>query len=447
LKRELIGTAGPLVGMRIPIDREEMSVGRDPDCDLFLEEETVSRRHARILLEKGKTTIVDEGSRNGVFIDGKRVIRANVEYGMPVHFGRCCFVYWETGEETFREVSPSQLQETDDMVDKEELDSMEMKTLEECISRHLLGISPAMDKVRREILTMGPTPLSILFVGDTGTGKELAAEACHRVSERREGPLIKVNCAALHESLLESELFGHEKGAFTGANERRAGKFELAHEGSILLDEVGDMSPVTQAKILRVLQDGSFYRVGGSAPIFVRVRVMAATLKDLEEECVEGRFRRDLLYRLNAVTIRLPSLSEHPQDLPILVDHFRDLWEKNTGKRAPRFGEDALTALKISSWPGNIRQLKNVVDRLCALGGEEVAIDLVLDDLPPAETRPTLSFHAAEFHDAKEDFERVYLQEALKSNNGNIKKTAEAIGLDRHNLAKKLKRLGIHPSQ
>ena len=447
VNRELIGTGGPLAGLRIPLDREEMLVGRDPACHLFLEEETVSRRHARILLEEGRPTVIDEGSRNGVFIDGKRVIRGTLEAGMPVCFGRCCFVYWEREGESLDAGHPSANRETTEMDDQEGIDLLDEQLAEEVVASLLLGNSPPMQKLRKDILTMGPTPLGILFIGETGTGKELAAEAVHMVSESRNGPLVKVNCAALNEGLLESELFGHERGSFTGAEERRAGKFELAHGGTLFLDEVGDMSPGTQAKILRVLQDGSFYRVGGTEPVFVKVRVTAATLKDLDEEVVEGTFREDLLYRLNAVTIRLPSLSERPQDIPVLVEHFRQLWQRNTNKEAPSFLEESLTALKEGRWPGNVRQLRNVVERLCAMGGSEVSANEVRVGLPKMRPRSTLSISREAFSEAKEEFERSFLQEALARNEGNIKRTAEEVGVDRHNLAKKLKRLGIHPSQ
>ncbi|MDA8164367.1 MAG: sigma-54 dependent transcriptional regulator [Desulfobacteraceae bacterium] len=313
----------------------------------------------------------------------------------------------------------------------------------------LTGSSPAIQQVREQIARVAPTDAWVLIRGEHGTGKELVAQAIHRQSRAAQRPMIEINCAAIPEELIESELFGHERGAFTGATAPKRGKFDLADGGLLFLDEIGDMSLKTQAKILRILQEQKFERVGGSRTISVNVRVLAATNKNLEEEIETGRFRADLFYRLNVVPIRVPSLRERIADLSLLVADFAaDFARKGLGARS--FDAGAIQAMARHHWPGNVRELRNFVERVIIMCPEsEISAPDVLQLLPqaaggppPAESQATPGFYAGmSFRDAKKAFERDFLQARLLENEGNISQTAEQIGLERSHLHKKMKSL------
>ncbi len=309
------------------------------------------------------------------------------------------------------------------------------------------GQSPAIEAVRQAIVRVAPTDSWVLITGENGTGKELVAHAIHRQSARAAAPLVDVNCAAIPEELIESELFGHEKGAFTGAAGRKRGKFDLADGGTLFLDEIADMSLKTQAKILRILQEQRFERVGGTKTISVNVRVLAATNKDLTAEIAAGRFREDLYYRLNVIPIHVPPLRQRPQDIPSLAREFL-AGQASKGHCEPkRLSDEALEVLMAQPWPGNVRELKNLVERLVILSpGSLIGLnDLPAsmrgrapggDDLPAALNQP-------DFKEARAAFERLYLERRLAEFGGNVSQTAEAIGLERSHLHKKLKILGI----
>src|SRR3954466_8492922 len=245
----------------------------------------------------------------------------------------------------------------------------EAKTLrrEYGLSGEMIGDSPAMGRVRELIGRVAPTDSRVLITGESGTGKELVAAAIHGASARPERPFIRVNCAAIPRDLVESEMFGHEKGSFTGATERRVGRFELAHTGTLLLDEVGDLGAEAQAKLLRAIEAREIERVGGAHPIKVDVRIIAATNKDLPRAVTEGRFREDLFFRLNVIPLHVPPLRERPSDIPQLVRHFSALYHARTGQIPPRWAPGALTALSRYRWPGNVRELANIVERLSIL--------------------------------------------------------------------------------
>src|SRR5687767_8298471 len=247
----------------------------------------------------------------------------------------------------------------------------------------MVGASPALQAVRDLVAKVGPTSARVLITGENGTGKELVARALHEASPRRDKPFIEVNCAAIPSELIESELFGHMKGSFTGAFADRAGKFEQADGGTLFLDEVGDMSLSAQAKLLRVLQEGVVTRIGGSKSIQVDVRVLAATNKDLEAEIAEGRFREDLLYRLNVVPIEVPPLRERTEDIPALVAHFAEQLAASAGVPGRRFADDAVRRLQTRSWPGNIRELRNAVERALILASGKVISAADIDTLLP----------------------------------------------------------------
>jgi DNA-binding NtrC family response regulator len=314
---------------------------------------------------------------------------------------------------------------------------------------NLVGTGPAMRKVFEVIQKVAETDLSVLIRGESGTGKELVAQALHDASGRRARPFVAVNCAAINRELVESELFGHEKGAFTGADARRAGRFEAADGGTIFLDEIGDMAPETQAKVLRVLQERSFERVGGAKPIEVDVRVVAATHRDLEADVKDGRFREDLYYRLKVVEVEIPPLRERREDLPLLVARFLEQVAERLGRERKPISEVALTRLARHPWPGNVRELRNVVEQAAVMAsGDEIdEEDLRLDDSISLPARSATPAHAATFTDAKklavEQFEREYLLRALRQNDGNISRTAEAIGMVRQSLQQKIRELGL----
>jgi two-component system nitrogen regulation response regulator NtrX len=309
----------------------------------------------------------------------------------------------------------------------------------------LAGTSPAIQKLRETIERVAPTHATVLIVGENGTGKELVARAIHQLSPRNDRPLVEVNCAAIPEELIESELFGHEKGAFTGASERRRGRFDLANNGTLFLDEIGDMSLKTQAKILRILQEQRFDRVGGTVTIEVDVRIIAATNKDLVQEIKEGRFREDLYYRLNVIPVQVPPLRERWEDIPLLVEEFLREAAIDGALRRKRITDRAIEIMTRQPWQGNVRELRNLIERLVILVPDEV-IDVhhLSECFPstPPET-PASALDQPTFRQAKMEFERQYLRRKLAEHRWNISQTAEAIGLERSHLHRKLKSYGV----
>jgi two-component system nitrogen regulation response regulator NtrX len=308
----------------------------------------------------------------------------------------------------------------------------------------LVGDSPELARVRDAILRAAPTNATVLITGESGVGKELVARAIHRNSLRKDEAFVQVNCAAIPEDLIESELFGHEKGSFTGATEKQIGKFELAHKGTIFLDEVGDMSHRTQAKVLRVLQGGEVERIGSQKTTFVDVRVIAATNKKLEEAIEKGTFREDLFFRLSVIPIRVPPLRERTEDVPLLVQYFVREFSMNNNYRPKAFSPAALEAMRRHPWRGNVRELRNAVERLLIMVPDDEVKPVDLSDIlrrpadggPPAEA-------AGSLRDFKESAERAFLVEKLRENKWNISATAAAIGTPRSNLYKKLEQYGI----
>ena len=318
----------------------------------------------------------------------------------------------------------------------------------------LTGNSPAINKLKDEIERVAPTDAWVLIRGEHGTGKELVAQTIHRLSGRNSKSMVEVNCAAIPEELIESELFGHEKGSFTGAQTSKRGKFDQADGGMLFLDEIGDMSLKTQAKILRILQEQTFERVGGNQTIQVDVRVLAATNKNLEEEIKMGNFRADLFWRLNVVPIQLPLLQERVEDIPLLVDDFIEiLSHKGLGRKT--FTDKALAVMMRHTWPGNVRELRNFVERLVIMSPDdnitEKTVEKYLNQDPPlSESSHDITIAAPyqqqHFKEAKKEFEREFLIVKLRKNNGNISQTAETLGMERSHLHKKLKTLNIEVS-
>ena len=311
----------------------------------------------------------------------------------------------------------------------------------------MVGKSPALLAVRELIAKVGPTAARVLITGENGTGKELVARALHEASPRADQPFVEVNCAAIPSELIESELFGHMKGSFTGAFADRAGKFEQADGGTLFLDEVGDMSLSAQAKLLRVLQEGVVTRIGGSKPIEVDVRVLAATNKDLESEIAEGRFREDLLYRLNVVPIDVPALRERVEDIPDLVAHFTARLAEGAGVKGRSFADDAIRRLQARPWPGNIRELRNAVERALILASGKVVTAADIDRLLPGGDGDTsLSNEPGQgltFETFKQEAEKNFLAQKLREHDWNVSETARVLKMPRSNLYKKIERYGL----
>ena len=312
----------------------------------------------------------------------------------------------------------------------------------------LTGTSPVIADLKEMIGIVAPTNAWILIMGENGTGKELVARSIHHLSRRSHKPIVEVNCAAIPEELIESELFGHEKGAFTGATEKKRGKFDLAHEGTIFLDEVADMSLKAQAKILRILQEKKFERVGGNKLIDMDVRVLAATNKDLEKEMEAGRFRQDLFYRLHVIPLRVPPLRDRKEDIVYLTERFLQDFGAKEGQQPKTLTGGALEKLMAHDWPGNVRELKNIIERLIILTPSN---EIRVEDIPELSIKTELEASFQEvpaatgdsLRDARLDFERQFILKKLEEYDGNISKTAEAIGLERSNLHKKLKSLKV----
>ncbi len=308
----------------------------------------------------------------------------------------------------------------------------------------MVGSSTALERVREAIERSAPTNATVLITGESGTGKELVARAIHATSQRARGPFVQVNCAAIPEDLIESELFGHEKGSFTGATAKQIGKFEQAHRGTIFLDEVGDMSARTQAKVLRVLQEGEVERVGSPSTIKVDVRVIAATNKDLKEEIEAGNFREDLFFRLSVIPIHTPALRERREDVEPLIAHFVQTFASEDNLRPRSFTAEAREKLAASAWKGNVRELRNTIERLLIMApGETIGAADLPDAIRYGEEAPVEGEGAGTLKEFKEASERSFLVGKLRENGWNISQTAQVIGTPRSNLYKKLEQYKI----
>ncbi|HEX9746632.1 MAG TPA: sigma-54 dependent transcriptional regulator [bacterium] len=326
----------------------------------------------------------------------------------------------------------------------------------------MIGNSPNLQGLRNMVGQVAPTNSRVLITGENGTGKEIVARMIYSGSQRKKKPFVKVNCAAIPSELIESELFGHVKGAFTGATEAKPGKFELADGGTIFLDEIGDMSVSAQAKVLRVLEEHEIERVGGKKPIKVDVRVIAATNQNLEERIKNGEFREDLYFRLNVIPIHVPPLREHPDDITLIADHYLARYARDNNRKPKELTPDAVGILKNYSWPGNVRELRNTMERLAILApGEKIAAADLAGIIPgvetPYETIRASSevngkfyiegFDGENLRDAVAECEKELILRRLELNNGNVKRTAEALDIERSHLYKKMRSLGIDPSK
>ena len=400
--------SGPDAGKEYFLNaNDRLSIGSTPENDIVLSDPTVSRHHAEVIYFNQIVLLRDLNSTNGTFVDGVRIQEAPLGANSWIRMGRS----------DFRIIDPSAANEYGIFVSDE-----------------LCGNSTAIKRVYELIEKTASTDLTVLISGETGTGKELVARALHQRSGRF--PLVIVDCSTLPENLVESELFGHEKGAFTGASAQRKGAFEQAHQGTVLLDEIGEVHLNLQPKLLRVLENHQIRRIGNSKPFDVDVRVIASTNRDLKLEVREGRFREDLYYRLSVLEIVLPPLRERKEDIPLLVEHF--LQFNTTYSLNKLFSDSAMDLLMEYDWPGNIRQLRNIVDRVLVLNsGEEVKAETLQPLLPSIGT------HGGIKGSSLNEVEKVAIENALRECNGNKMAAARKLGIAYSTLYEKLKKYKI----
>ena len=319
-------------------------------------------------------------------------------------------------------------------------DQLQQQLQEEYV---MVGESIAMRALRKQISIVAPSDGRVLISGESGTGKELVARAIHSQSKRRNLPFVEINSAAIPEELVESELFGHAKGAFSGATAAKKGKFEIADGATLFLDEIGDMAPRVQAKVLRVLEEQRFEPVGSNTPIKVDVRVISATNRPIGDLIDNGNFRHDLFYRLNVIPFQVPPLRERIEDVPLLVEHFNNRFSSDNGKKRKNFSDEAIEKLKSHFWPGNIRELKNTIERVIIMNSKQKIGADDLPDLGVTEERPASSFRFPSFKAATDAYQREFILHKLAEFDGNVSKAAENMGVDRSHLYRRMRNLGI----
>ncbi len=454
----LIVTDGPNRGAVHPVLPDRNRVGRDPASEVVLLDEGVSRLHAELVLDlaDGRLRLEDRGSRNGTFLNGVRCARADLEAGDELRLAGVTLVVVGDDDGSGSGVAPCVSTMTLSLDDGDAAGgAAPARRAAVAVPRsptYLLGDSDPMRRVQEQIATAAPAGAAVLLTGESGTGKELAAAAIHRLSPRRRGPFVAINGAALRGDLLESELFGHEKGAFTGAVARRKGAFELATGGTLFLDEVGELPGPTQATLLRAIEGKGFRRLGGGPELRPDVRVVTATNRDLLALSAEGAFRADLYYRLAVVEIRLPPLRERGDDVTLLAERFLADLRRETGHRLEGFSAEARRALLAHRWPGNVRELRNAVERAAIFCRSP---EVEPDDLPPA-VAAALDAPVGELapRDGDDDggeggmrslqeVERAHIEAVLRHAGGNKSRAARILGIDRVTLYARIKRWGI----
>jgi transcriptional regulator with GAF, ATPase, and Fis domain len=455
----LVVLAGPLCGEVYPIEGAECVLGRDTANGLTVPDRLMSRRHCAVSLRDGRYVLADLGSSNGTFVNGIPVKERTLEHGDRIRVGDSVLMFLQAepaaasapaaqaagvDDRTTRiatgrtdESNPGAADPAGDIV-------AEVLAGRVTLQAHdMVGDSAAMRLVYTRIRKVAPSDCTVLITGETGTGKEIAARAIHQNSRRARRPFVAINCAALTESLLESELFGHEKGAFTGAHTLKKGKFELADGGTIFLDEIGELAPPLQSKLLRALQQHEFERVGGTRTIHVDVRVIAATNRDLAAEAAAGRFRQDLWYRLNVVNVAMPPLRERIEDIPPLAAHFAAKYARG---RAVRFSPEALAALAAHDWPGNVRELENAIERAVVLGSSDQIGAEDLSEIIDASAEALAGAGeagGAAFHEGVREVKRRLILDAIDRSRGNYAAAARLLGLNPTYLHRLLKNLQL----
>jgi len=329
-------------------------------------------------------------------------------------------------------------------VRQRELERANRQMIDELTEKYaMVGESVAMRALRKQIAIVAPSDGRVLISGESGTGKELVARAIHAQSKRKASPFVEINSAAIPEDLVESELFGHAKGAFSGAMTAKKGKFEIADGATLFLDEIGDMSPRVQAKMLRVLEEQRFEPVGSNNPITVDVRVISATNKRLEDLIENGNFRHDLFYRLNVIPFQIPPLRERLEDVPVLVEHFSQRFSRDYGKKPKVFGEEAIEVLQKHQWFGNVRELKNTIERVVIMSSKTKIAASDLPELGTSDEKPASSFRFPSFKAATDAYHREFILHKLAEFDGNVSRAAEEMGVDRSHLYRRMRNLGI----
>ncbi len=410
---------GPDRGDTIAVEPRPRTVGSGAGCDVQLSDPAISRRHLEIQVGPEGVMVRDLGSTNGSFVQGARFNELTLGFGTEVTIGKTVLKY--VPEEEIVELAPS---------DEESFGT-------------LVGRDAKLRKLFRMLADVAATDATVLIEGETGTGKELFAEEIHRHSARRDGPFVVFDCGAVPDELIESALFGHVRGAFTGAVSDRPGAFEQADGGTLFLDEIGELSPSVQPALLRALDKQAVRPVGGSTYARASVRVVAATNRNLRAEIAARRFREDLYYRVAVVRMLVPPLRERPDDVPLLVEHFvRQL----AGDRRLEVAREDMERLRRSSWPGNVRELRNVIERACALShGERLELDEAFDDRPMTTSgtiNVDLPFKVAKAQ-VIDNFEREYIRALLKRHDGNLSAAARAAEVDRKHLRELLRKHGL----
>jgi transcriptional regulator with GAF, ATPase, and Fis domain len=445
---KLVLLAGPRCGETFSIESAETIIGRDAATHLSIPDHLMSRRHCAVASDAGRFTIRDLGSSNGTYVNGMSIRERELAHGDRIRAGDSVLLFLRRasaddrveasfGERTERIRSPRDKPDAPPSIVDEVLAGR--ATLQ---PQDVIGDSAPMRQLCDRIRKVAPSDCTVLIGGETGTGKEVVARAIHQNSPRARQPFVAVNCAALTESLLESELFGHERGAFTGAAAQKKGRFEIADRGTLFLDEVGELAPALQAKLLRALQLHEFERVGGTRTIKVDVRVLAATNQDLAAAVAAGRFRQDLWYRLNVVSVTVPPLRARRSDIPMLAAHFAAKYGRG---RPIELSPEALDALDAYDWPGNVRELENAIERAVVLGASN---RIGVEDLPEAIVRAPQRAavedgDGAAFHESVRDTKRRLILDAIDRSGGNYTAAARLLGLNPTYLHRLLRNLQL----
>ena len=415
--------AGPDKGKKASLRHGAVVVGSAPECDLVLTDRSVSSRHCELEASEGGFELRDLGSTNGTFVGDLKVKSATLADKAEIRLGR-----------TRLRFTPHEERESFPLRPRESFGSM-------------LGRSAPMRRCFALLERAAQSDCHVLVEGESGTGKELAAESLHQASKRASGPLVVVDCGSIPPNLVESELFGHEKGAFTGAVATRVGAFEQADGGTLFLDELGELPLEMQPRLLRFLEKREVRRVGGTGSRTVDVRVVAATNKNLEEEIERGNFREDLFYRLNVIPFAVPPLRDRREDIPLLADYFLREFTTAYGRKPKELTPEAYTVLSEYYWPGNVRELKNLIERIVILN-PQIRVDarhIPLAGTRKPQDRPLDRFGSLQ--EVREAAERDYILRKLEETSGNVTRTAELLGLERSNLYRKMKALGIGPKE
>ena len=431
----LYSIAGPLKGSSRALTEETLTIGRDRSNQIAIGDLHLSRQHCSIKREGSEFKVVDLGSRNGVFVNSIPIRERILNHGDRIEIGSSMFIFSKGEESTDENILANPLSESSSQTTKWD-DRLDLR------DRLILGESGAMKKVLELIRKISKSDTTVLICGETGTGKELAARAIHTNSGRAKNPFVAINCAALPEALLESELFGHEKGAFTGAIAQKKGKLEMADAGTLFLDEIAELPLVLQAKLLRFLQEREFERVGGTRTIKVDLRLLAATNKNLEKEVSKGAFRQDLLYRINVVQLEMPALRDLEDDVLLLANFFVSRFSQKLGRRLHGISKEAQQCLMQYDWPGNVRELENVLERAVLLGVSEVILPEDLPDSLLALKQPGKA-DPGDFHQAVNEYKKRLIKKALEAADYNYNEAAASLGIHSTHLYRLVRNLRL----